>query len=171
MYMLLDCDVLHDRLSSRQGRRPMTNKTATVLTTTNIWSWDLEGLDAKTDWQTDWLTDRPTDWLTDRLTDWLADWLTDRLTGWLTDRPTEWPIGWLTVLLAGWLTYWLTDWLAGWPSFVKRLWLTPAVFSAISADIQSTFRIVLQHWDTGVVEFRKKHDHSFEAWSWPLTSI
>jgi len=25
-------------LSSRQGRRPMTNKTATVLTTATIWS-------------------------------------------------------------------------------------------------------------------------------------
>jgi hypothetical protein len=35
--------------SSRQGGRPMTNKTATLLTITKIWSCVSEGLDAKTD--------------------------------------------------------------------------------------------------------------------------
>jgi hypothetical protein len=43
-------------LSSRQGGRPTTNKTATVLTTAKIWSWVPEGLNAKTVWLTDWLT-------------------------------------------------------------------------------------------------------------------
>jgi len=41
--------------SSPQGRRPTANKTAAVLTTTKIWSWDLEGLNTKTDGWTDWL--------------------------------------------------------------------------------------------------------------------
>jgi len=47
--------------SSRQGDRPATSKTAVVLTATQMWSWVLEGLNAKTDWLTDWLTDLMTD--------------------------------------------------------------------------------------------------------------
>jgi len=35
--------------SPRQGELPTTNKTATVLITTKIWSWVPEGLNAKTD--------------------------------------------------------------------------------------------------------------------------
>jgi hypothetical protein len=42
--------------SFRQGEHPTTYKTTTVFTTTKIWSWVPEGLNAKTDW----LTDRPT---------------------------------------------------------------------------------------------------------------
>jgi len=38
--------------SSRQGERPTTKITAPVLTTTKIWSWVPEGVNAKTaDWQ------------------------------------------------------------------------------------------------------------------------
>jgi hypothetical protein len=48
-----DCDLLQDR--------PMTNKTATALTITTIWSWVPEGLNVKKDWLTDWLTDCLTD--------------------------------------------------------------------------------------------------------------
>jgi len=43
-------------LSSRQGGRPTTNKTAAVLTTSKIWSWVPEGLNAKTDRKIDGLT-------------------------------------------------------------------------------------------------------------------
>jgi hypothetical protein len=57
-----DCDLLQD-LSSLQGGRPMTNKTAAILTTAKIWSLVPEGLNVKTDGRTDWLTD----WLTDSL--------------------------------------------------------------------------------------------------------
>jgi hypothetical protein len=32
-----DCDLLHIDPSSRQGKRPTTNDTATVLTTAKIW--------------------------------------------------------------------------------------------------------------------------------------
>jgi len=39
--------------SSRQGERLTTNKTETVLLTTNIWSRALEGPNAKMDWLTD----------------------------------------------------------------------------------------------------------------------
>jgi hypothetical protein len=39
--------------SSRQGRRPMKNRTITVLTTAKTWPWAPEGLNAKTDWLTD----------------------------------------------------------------------------------------------------------------------
>jgi hypothetical protein len=46
--------------SFRQGRRPVKNNTETALTTAKIWLWVPERINAKTDWQTDWLTDRPT---------------------------------------------------------------------------------------------------------------
>jgi hypothetical protein len=36
--------------SSRQGGRPTTNKTAIVLTTTGIWLWVPDGIEAGTDW-------------------------------------------------------------------------------------------------------------------------
>jgi len=42
--------------SSCQGGRPVTNKTAIVLTTAETWSCVPEGLNAKTDWLTYWLT-------------------------------------------------------------------------------------------------------------------
>jgi len=41
--------------SSRQGRCPTSNKTATVLTTAKIWLWVLQGLNVKTDGLTYWL--------------------------------------------------------------------------------------------------------------------
>jgi len=39
-------------LSSRQGGRPTTDKTATVSTTARIWSWVPEGIKARTGWLT-----------------------------------------------------------------------------------------------------------------------
>jgi hypothetical protein len=42
-----------DRLTLPSGKLPHGNNTATVLTVAKIWSWVPEGLNAKTDRQTD----------------------------------------------------------------------------------------------------------------------
>jgi hypothetical protein len=47
-------DLLQDRPIHPSGKMAHDNKIASVLSTAKIWSWVPEGLNAKTDWLTDW---------------------------------------------------------------------------------------------------------------------